>query len=73
MFLSSDPGLQLDRQGAAQIFAQHLLGALDFSSDPMEHNFSGVPLGRAASTFLVGCYSPIPPINVTWFNAVVEE
>lgn len=73
VFISGCPGLVLDRQGAALMIAQHLLGALDFSSDPINHKFHQVPLGLASSVFLTGCYSGINPANVVWFQAVKES
>jgi len=59
-----------ERQGVAILFAQHLLGALDFARDPMNHEFLGVPMGLAPSSFMVEFFGRIPAKNVLWFQAV---
>ena len=59
-------------QGAVHFFAQHLLAAFDFSSDPIDHEFLNVPLGRASSTILAAYFTRLSPEHVIWFNAVAE-
>jgi hypothetical protein len=49
--VQSDPGLD-QHQGAVHMFTQFLLGALDFASDPTDHMFLQVPLGRTSLFFL---------------------
>ncbi|KAL7545668.1 hypothetical protein ACHAWF_009016 [Thalassiosira exigua] len=68
------------RQGFAILFAQHLLGALDFATDPLNHKFQNVPrliaLSPAANIvagtadFLNCFFEQIPPQNVIWFQAL---
>jgi hypothetical protein len=40
------------RQGYAYVFAQYLLGDLDFADDPFRYTFLEVPLGEASSHFM---------------------
>ena len=61
------------RHGFAYLFAQHLLGALDFAQNPMEHEFLGVPLGLASSTFMNCFFERIDPSTVMWFQSIVYE
>lgn len=61
------------RQGAVHLFAQHLLGALDFAADPFHHQFLQVPLGEASSQFLRVYFNNIDPAKVMWFQAVNVE
>jgi len=66
------------RQGFAIIFAQHLLGALDFAHDPLNYQFRNAPmLTRKAPTLFHGLcgffdmyFSRVPAENVLWFQAV---
>ena len=66
------------RQGFAIIFAQHLLGALDFAHDPLNYQFRNAPmLTREAPTLFHGIcgfldmyFSRVPPTNVLWFQAI---
>jgi len=66
------------RQGFAIIFAQHLLGALGFAPDPLNHQFRNAPmLTRQAPTlfhgvcgFLEMYFSRVPPTNVLWFQGI---
>lgn len=70
-FMADTPDFQPDlRQGTVHMFAQHLLAALDFSSDPMDHEFLNVPVGRASSAMLAAFFTRLSPEHVTWFNAV---
>jgi hypothetical protein len=59
-----------ERQGMAHMFAQYLLGALDFSPDPMDHEMLRVPLGRASSHFLREMFTRLDPKRVSWFQAI---
>ena len=62
------------RQGAVYLFAQFLLAALDFSSDPMDHEHLGVKLGRKSSSYLKEFFASVSPDDVMWFSpAVLEE
>merc|ERR1711957_70634 len=58
------------RQGFAMLFAQHLLGALDFSSDPFNHEFLHVPMGEAPSAVMKGFFEQYRPDKIIWFQAV---
>ena len=68
------------RQGFAIIFAQHLLGALDFAIDPLNHKFRNVPELAALSpapniiagtaSFLEDFFARVPAQNVMWFQAL---
>eukprot|EP00984_Skeletonema_dohrnii_P016483 scaffold7345_cov137-Skeletonema_dohrnii-CCMP3373.AAC.1 len=66
------------RQGFAIIFAQHLLGALDFAQDPLNYEFRNAPmLTRQAPTLFHGVcgfldmyFSNVPPTNVLWFQGM---
>lgn len=68
------------RQGFAIIFAQHILGALDFAADPLNHAFRNVPGLVALSPaptiiagiagFLETFFERIPAQNVLWFQAL---
>lgn len=44
------------RQGFAYLFAQYVLGALDFAEDPSSRQFLGVPFGEAMSSFTAGFF-----------------
>jgi len=64
------------RQGFAIIFAQHLLGALDFAHDPLNYQFRNAPmLTKQAPTLFHGLcgfidmfFSRLPPDNLLWFQ-----
>mmetsp|Transcript_21263 Transcript_21263/g.46147 ORF Transcript_21263/g.46147 Transcript_21263/m.46147 type:complete len:856 (-) Transcript_21263:813-3380(-) len=68
------------RQGFAILFAQHILGALDFATDPLNHTFQNVPglialspapnIVAGTAAFLGSFFEPLPPQNVMWFQAV---
>ena len=73
-FIRGNPSERLDRrQGAVQLFAQFLLAALDFSSDPMDHELLGVKLGRTSSSYLKEYFANVSPDKVLWFNPVDWE
>ena len=55
------------RIGSIYMLAHHLLGALDFSSDPMDHKFLQVPLGRTSSTLLESYFKQVNVENVSWY------
>ena len=63
--LEDDVGM---RQMYAIVFAQHLLGSLDFSKDPLHHRFLQVPLGQASSTFMKEYFQRLPAKHVLWFQ-----
>ena len=56
------------RQGFAILFAQHLLGTLDFAQDPLNYEFLNVPMGLAPSSFMKMFFQGIPTENVLWFQ-----
>ena len=68
------------RQGFAIIFAQHLLGALDFARDPLNHSFQNVPglvalspspnIVAGTAGFLETFFVRVPPQNVMWFQGL---
>ena len=69
--MRSNPSIYADhRQGAVLMFAQHLLGALDFSSHPMDHMFLNVPLGDASSHFLTVFFTSLDPEKTSWFQRI---
>jgi hypothetical protein len=51
------------RQGLAIVFAQKLLGTLDFTNDTLNHEFLTV-----SSTFMKEFFQAIPPKNVLWYQ-----
>ena len=61
------------RDGFVYLFAQHLLGALDFADDPFRHEFLNVPLGEATATFMSLFFGELAPERVLWFTPVEEE
>ena len=61
------------RQGFVYLFAQHLLGALDFAGDPFKHAFLNVPMGEASSHFMRIFFSSVDPARMLWFTPVQEE
>lgn len=60
------------RQGFAILFAQHLLGALDFANDPAGHEFLNVPMGHATYTFMEIFFNNVSPTKLLWFAEVQE-
>jgi len=61
------------RQGFAYLFAQYLLGALDFADDPFRYTFLEVPLGEASSHFMSIYFGKLDTRRAMWFQAVQEE
>ena len=57
------------RQVFALIFAQYLLGALDFADDPFRYNFMDVPLGQASSHFMTVFFSKINRSKLIWYQS----
>ena len=64
-----DTGLD-KRQGVIYMFAQQLLGALDFANDPMDMIIYQVPQGRASSTIMKQVLNAIPDDETAWFQRV---
>ena len=60
------------RQGFVHLFAQYLLGALDFADDPFSYNFLDVPLCEASSHFMKVMFQRIDPSKMLWFQAILE-
>jgi hypothetical protein len=60
------------RQGFAVLFAQHLLGALDFAHNPFRHEFLDVPMGEASATFMASYFGRLDPARGTWFQAMED-
>jgi len=68
------------RQGVAILFAQHVLGALDFADDPLNYTFTNSPelvaaapaptITQGIASFMMGFFDKVPPQNVLWFQAV---
>ncbi len=62
------PGVNDQRQIFAFLFAQYVLGALDFADDPFGYEFMRVPLGEASSSFMVTYFSKLNPDKALWFQ-----
>lgn len=56
------------RQCAVYMFAQYLLGTLDFSSDPLNHMCNNVPMGLASSHFMKSFFFNLNPQHVLWYQ-----
>ncbi len=65
-------GLNDQRQIFVFMFAQYLLGALDFADNPFSYNFMDVPMGEASSTFMSTFFNRLNFKNIQWFNAQAE-
>ncbi len=62
------------RQGYAILFAQYLLGALDFAHDPMDHELiDGFPMGRTSAAMMEHYFRNLDPSKAMWFQAVEWE
>jgi hypothetical protein len=61
------------RQNFAYLFAQYVLGALDFADDPYRYEFLQVPLGAAASRCMGPYFGNLDFSRAIWFQAVVDE
>ena len=57
------------RQGFVTLFAQHLLGVLDFAQDPMDVGLSDISLCETTSSFMKQFFTRMPPQNFLWFQA----
>jgi len=64
---------QMKRQGFAYLFAQHVLGALDFAEDPRAYKFLDIFVGEATASFMSEFFSRLGPRMVMWFQATREE
>ncbi|KAL7543356.1 hypothetical protein ACHAXR_013109 [Thalassiosira sp. AJA248-18] len=71
--VKNEPGGTNMRQGFAILFAQHLLGALDFSKDPLNYQFLNVPMGICSSSWMKTFFERIPADNVLWFQAIPSD
>jgi len=68
------------RQGVVILFAQHILGVLDFHNDPLTHKYHNVPglvklspapnILAGATSFFVEFFNRVPPQNLMWFQAL---
>ena len=61
------------RPGVAYMFAQYLLGALDFARDPLTLRFLEIPQGLASTEFISIYFNQIDISQIMWFQAVREE
>jgi hypothetical protein len=66
-------GANLKRQGFVYLFAQYLLGALDFAQDPYSYVFLRVPLVEASTHFMNEMFNRLEPQRCMWFQVVEEE
>mmetsp|Transcript_54298 Transcript_54298/g.162487 ORF Transcript_54298/g.162487 Transcript_54298/m.162487 type:complete len:927 (-) Transcript_54298:214-2994(-) len=58
------------RQGFAFLFAQFLLGALDYADDPVDYEFMQCPLVPLTAMFLEKYFSSVSPLLLRWFTPV---
>lgn len=58
------------RPGVAYMFAQYLLGALDFARDPLTLRFLEIPQGLASTEFISIYFNQIDTSQIMWFQAV---
>lgn len=79
-FLAHDPAALVaggaantKRQIFANLFAQALLGVLDFADNPYGYQLLGVPLVEASASFMTQMFSRLNPGKVMWFQAIQEE
>jgi len=61
------------RQGFAFLFAQFLLGTLDYAEDPFAFEFMDVPLAQVSAMFLETYFSKVSPELLRWFVPVAFE
>jgi hypothetical protein len=61
------------RQGYAVLFAQHLLGALDFAHDPFGHEFLDIPMGKVSAILMSGYFGRLDPARAMWFQGIERE
>jgi hypothetical protein len=66
-------GANFKRQGFVHLFAQYLLGALDFAQDPYSYVFLRVPLVEASAQFMNEMFNRLEPQRCMWFQVVEEE
>jgi len=58
---------QLKRQMYVQLFAQRLLGSLDFADNPVKYEFRQVPLCETSSAFMETFFGQLDPAQMMWF------
>ena len=63
-----DPLDDHKREGYVIIFAQHLLGILDFADDPFTHDFQSAPVGEFSAKFMSSFFNTLDPPNIAWFQ-----
>ena len=56
------------RQGFVFLFAQILLGALDYADDPLEYRFMDCPLASVSAMFLQQYFNKLSPQVFQWFT-----
>ena len=64
------------RQGYAFIFAQYVLGTLDYAQDPLRHDplqGGGYPMGTVTSEFMKTFFGNMPPDDYLWFQAFLQQ
>lgn len=61
------------RQGFVYLFAQYLLGALDFANDPFRYHFLRVPLGEASASFMETYFNRVTPDIAQWWTPIDVE
>jgi len=61
------------RQGFVYLFAQHLLGALDFANDPVRYYFLRIPLGEASASFMETHFNKVTPDIAQWWTPIEVE
>jgi hypothetical protein len=62
-----------NRQEYAVLFAQHLLGALDFAHDPFRYEFHKIPMVEETATFMSTYFNELDPEKALWFQAIEWE
>jgi hypothetical protein len=70
LLASGEAALGLDgqkRQGFVFLFAQFLLGALDYADDPLEYEFMDVCLGQQSSFFMSHFFQHMDKTKAMWF------
>ena len=55
------------------LFAQHLLGVLDFADDPFRHEFLNIPMGEASAALMSGFFNRLDLSKAMWFQAIEWE
>lgn len=60
---------QNHRQAFAFLFAQYLLGAMDFADDPFGYKFLDIPQGQTSSEFMTAFFCKAPTSKLFWFES----